>query len=192
VTVHWIPAHTGVLGNEMADRAAKQATGWREHPWSPPIPPAMAIPFAALRSSVKMMLRKRIDEGREAQWQDGRTETKKLIEAPEQEVLRLHARLHRALSSALTQLRTKKIGFRDYLFSIRRAGSDECPCGWGRQTVKHILLDCLFNQRIRSMTIRRKSGVLVLSTPALAKASVQFVTQGRLLGQFGSMERLKE
>ncbi len=192
MTVHWIPAHTGVLGNEMADRAAKQATGWREHPWSPPIPPAMAIPFAALRSSVKMMLRKRIDEGRAAQWQEGRTETKKLIEAPAQEVLRLHAGFHRALSSALTQLRTKKIGFRDYLFSIRRAGSGECPCGWGRQTVKHILLDCLFNQRIRSMTIRRKSGVLVLSTPALAKASVQLVTQGRLLVQFGSMERLKE
>ncbi len=128
MTVHWIPAHTGVLGNEMADRAAKQATGWREHPWSPPIPPAMAIPFAALRSSVKMMLRKRIDEGWATQWQEGRTETKKLIEAPAQAVLRLHAGLHRALSSALTQLRTK-IGFRDYLFSIRRAGSGECPCG---------------------------------------------------------------
>ena len=48
VRVHWIPALIGVPGNEMADRAAKQATGWRENPWSPFIPPTFNIPFATL------------------------------------------------------------------------------------------------------------------------------------------------
>ncbi len=198
VKVHWIPAHIGVPGNEMADKAAKQATGWREHPWSSPIPPTMAMPFATLRSSVKMRFRKKMSEEWTTQWQGGTSEINKLIKTPTKAVLRLHAGLHRALSSALTQLRTRKIGLRDYLFSIKRAGSGECPCGWGRQTVKHVILECPIHQRIRSMTIWRKSRVQdlnqILSTPVLAKGSAQFVTQARLLGQFGSvsMERLKD
>lgn len=28
--IHWVPAHIGIKGNEMADVAAKKATSWRQ------------------------------------------------------------------------------------------------------------------------------------------------------------------
>jgi len=200
VRVHWIPAHIGVPGNEMADRSAKQATGWRENPWSPSIPPTINISFSAMRSSIKMRLRKRVYSDWEAQWRGEKVGsiTQKLIEVPTKAALRLHVGLHRALSSALIQLRTGKIGLRDYLHSIKRADSGECLCGWGRQTIKHVLTECPIYQRTRLNTIWKESRVQdlkqILSTPKLAKEAARFVIWTRLLGQFGSvsMERLKD
>ena len=147
-----------------------------------------------------MRLRKRIHSDWESQWWGEKVGsiTKRLIEVPARAALRLHVGLHRALGSALIQLRTGKIGLRDYLYSIKRADSRECPRGWGRQTVKQVLTECPTYQRTRLNTIWKESRVQdlkkILSTPNLAKEAARFVIWTRLLGQFGSvsMERLKD
>ena len=58
--------------------------------------------------------------------------------------LRIHEGLAKAESSLTTQIRTEKIGLADFLHRQRvpTAISPVCPCGWHRQTAKHIIMFC--------------------------------------------------
>ncbi len=101
----------------------------------------------------------------------------------------LHEGLAKAESSALTQLRTEKIGLAHFLHMCRVPGilSSACECGWRKQDARHVLLFCprLGSER---QTLLEKAGTAdlreMLTTPRGGKAAARWLISIGLLGQF--------
>lgn len=118
--------------------------------------------------------------------------TRKYLPEPTNKVLHLHKGMCKALSSILVQMKTGKIGLRKYLYDVGHTATGECPCGFGHQTVQHVLLECVRHHRLRMETIWAGRKVFdlgeILNTPKLAKAASNFMLSSRLLGQFGDVK----
>ena len=152
VELHWVPAHIGIEGNEQADIAAKQATGWRmkgrgkrrkEVDTNHTTDRAL-IQSQIQRSAVKTVIDKKIHQQWAQEWRNcdnGRT-LYKIAAKPHKSVLRLHEDLSKKLSSIAVQLRTAKIGLRAFLYSRKAVDNPMCPCTLNKQTIKHVLFQC--------------------------------------------------
>lgn len=141
ITIHWIPAHVGVPGNEAADVRAKEAAriGTTRARWNRPH-------FPQLLSSLKSKARKEAINEWTTLWRNhphGRTLYRIHQDInPSLNPLAKYQGLTREQSTILFQLRTGKIALNDFLYQIDRADSPRCQCGEPRQTASHILFVC--------------------------------------------------
>jgi ribonuclease HI len=192
VTVRWIPAHVGIPGNEAADQAAKEATGWREdgRRQQPADPPLQLYP---LRTTLRRWCKTQAERQWTSAWREdkkGRA-TYRHTPTPTKKVLQLHERLSKRESALLVQLRTEKIGLNDFLFNrhVPTVTSPSCSCGERRQTVAHVLLRCSKYKDLRDRIFANLSGRhslrTILSTPQLATKAIEYMEQTQILGQVG-------
>src|SRR5450759_4445301 len=64
--------------------------------------------------------------------------------------LDIYKGLPKATSALITQIRTKKISLNAFLSNRKVPGYlPTCPCGWQRQTAKHIIMDYILYQEKR-------------------------------------------
>ena len=182
VTIRWIPAHTGIPGNERADEAAKAAT-------------EAAIDMRGatryLTACLKQLLRGNLKQAWEQRWKNSKhgRSTYRLNNVPTIKLLESHKALRKAESSIYIQLRTGKIGLNKFLFDINRSDTKYCQrCnGTSIQTVQHVLLQCpgLAEQRRTWLTTLRNSDLRKLLTdPLTARKVTNFMIDSGLLGQF--------
>jgi hypothetical protein len=177
---------------DIAQQAAKEATGWREDGRShqPADPPPQLYP---LRTTLRRWCKTQAARQWISAWREdkkGRA-TYRHTPTPTKKVLQLHERLSKRESALLVQLRTEKIGLNDFLFNrnVPDIISPSCSCGERRQTVAHVILRCSKHKDLRNRIFANLSGRhslrTILSTPQLATKAIEYMEQTQILGQVG-------
>lgn len=101
--IHWILAHEGVPGNEAADIAANEATGWRPAGRGPLAPRVLT---AAVRSEIRTRAKKNWAETRKTERHE--RSIYKIIKKLTEDVLQKFKQMIRSKSAVIVQAKTKK------------------------------------------------------------------------------------
>jgi hypothetical protein len=147
----WPSSAASAAPVNLADRLAKEATGWRRMRGrrgqliEKDTDDTAATPdyLRDLKTPLKTKLNRQFLRWQACDWdKETRGRASHIpTPSPTRTILQLHISLHKALGSVINQMRTRKIGQRKFLFQRHVPGfiDTTCKCGRGDQTAQYIL-----------------------------------------------------
>jgi ribonuclease HI len=201
VSVNWVPGHTEVYGNELADALAKQATRIA--------PSTHHTSFAVLGCKVRELnateWQAMLDQpSRQQNQQNQQNQNQNPNSYRNQFPWRLWTKIQlppgtkRILASSFYQLKLGHGYIKAYLHRIGRAGNNRCRCG-KKETAEHLLLSCRDTQLV---TVRTKlkdkiqelrpSLRLLMHTKIGIEKTLDFLRDTRICTRRWHLERWQE
>ncbi|XP_018016691.1 uncharacterized protein LOC108673383 [Hyalella azteca] len=159
VHFQWIPSHSGIQGNEAADRIAKQAATSDD--------PLADIPFEY--SELKSIVQKGAWNFWQAKWTSIRGQFALGTIKPSVRPWSLRKLQTRRNETLFARLRLGTAPLNKALYQIRQAPSPLCPSCNTPETSHHYLISCTEFEEAREQLRRQVNshGVLTLSTASL-------------------------
>ena len=153
LSIHWIPGHQEISGNEKADTEAKRAARTPEL--------SNAFSFNTLKSARKMTIKKLGKSLRKQPVEECSTakHLRRILKHPKAMAgpKYYQAVRTRRAATTLAQLRTGHCPLNLYLHRFKKIISPYCRCQYQRETVEHYMLECRTYKEERGW-LRRKVG----------------------------------
>ncbi|KAL7280517.1 hypothetical protein ACG7TL_005449 [Trametes sanguinea] len=145
LTLRWVPGHSDVPGNEIADALAKDAAKGNFLP-TDLLPRRLRTPLPSSTSRAGQNFNTELERKAVERWRTSRRGIRMMEidnKLPSKNFAALTQRLPRRHANLLLQLRTNHVPLQTYLHRIGKAPSSTCPtCESDPETVAHFLFAC--------------------------------------------------
>jgi hypothetical protein len=189
IVFRWISSHSGVPGNEMADKEAKKAAEGQSSQRNL-LPALLRNPLPKSATATKRVFREKIMEEwtarRNASKRKGRMDLIDPSFSPSA-FQKLISTFNRNEATTLNRIRSNHVPLNAFLHRIKRADDPTCTrCGMADETTRHFLFECSAFWEIRRETLdglgrNSRNTSFLLSTKKGAERLLKYVKDSERL-----------